>query len=312
MIGSRRAPWAVFAGLAVLTAALIVAVVIARTERPSRGLLAATPGIEHASPGAAPEVAILNAQLAQIAAIHSATTYGVGLTHVVRSPVASLRPWLGEEWRELQGSAGTVSARPIGTPSRYVEVSLVAVAQRPARLAVVTSAGQHVTEPVSTGPYARINFGPLVAPPRGPIGLTFSSLQPNSNSPGPRLVLSPPQAHYLAPGEWVTGMPALAEFGPEGQRGLYLVRGSSTLIAMTAGLSGRSDLVLQGAGVGGPVQVAVTVGSEIRQALVGTRLTALRIGPFLNTSAVLSVAVSSAEAGSRGDLFVSHLGFVAP
>jgi hypothetical protein len=312
MIGLRRVPWMLPIALGALTLALLAAVVVARSERPSRALSAATPGIVNAGPGAAPEIADLNAQLAQIAALRAATTYGAGLTHVVRGPVPSLRASLGEEWRELQGSVGQARVRPTGTPSRYFEVGLVAVAQHgPARLAIITSVGQRAIEPVNTGPYQRDNFGPLLAPKPGPIGLAFSSLQPQSDAPGPTLVLSPLQAEYLAPGEWVRGMPALEEIGPGGKQGLYLNNGSTTRFAMTPGISGGCELALEGASVDGALQVTITVGREARSALVSSQPSVVHLRPFSRASGVLSLTVSALSAKSNASLFISHMTFVA-
>jgi hypothetical protein len=291
---------------------LIAAVVVARQERASRALLLAAPAIVNGGQGTPPEIAALNAQLAQIAALRAGATYGTGLTRVVRGPVAALRPVLGEEWRELGGSVGRVLLRPTGARSRYFEVSFVAVAgQGPARVAVLTSEGQQVIEAVGTGPFRVLNFGPLLAPKSGPILLALSSMQPQSNSPGPSLVVSPLQAEYLAPGEWITGMPALAEAGPSGLRGLYLGGGSTTRFAITPGLQSRGSVTLQGASVGGSLQVTVAIGSEVRSARVGSSDTVIHIGPFSRVESVLSLSVGNLPGGSKGSLFVSDLRFVA-
>jgi hypothetical protein len=309
MTGSDRVGWIVPLALGALTVTLIVAVIAARHERPSRALLAATPAILSSGEGTAPEIAALNEQLAQIAALHAGTTYGAGFTQVVRGP-DTLRPTLGEEWRELGGPVGHVMVRLSGTPSRYFEISVVVVAPHgPAHLAIRTTEGQLAIEPVHPGPYQVNNFGPLLAPKRQPISLDLTSVQPNSNSPGPSLVVSPLQAEYLAPGEWVKGMPALAETGPGGLRGLYLTSGSTTPFAMTPGIHGRSVLAIHGASVGQAVRVAVTVGAEAHTALVPSHPSVTYVGPFAEASSLLSMTVSTPEGGSSGNLFIGNLRF---
>jgi hypothetical protein len=312
MIARRRLTWTPPLGLAAVTAALLAAVVIARQERPSRGLRAATPGIINAKPGAAPEIGALNAQLAQIAALRAGATYGVGLGHVVRGPVPSLRAVLGEEWRELQGPAGDVVVRPSGRPSRYFEVGFIAVSQDGrANLALSTSAGQHAAEPIVSAPYSRVNFGPLLVPKSGPIGLTINSLPARGGGAGPRLIVSPVQAEYLAPGEWVTGMPALAEFGPGGQRGVYLASGSTTRFAMTPGIAKRCLLELHAASVGGPISITTTVGRETRTVVLGGDPTVLQVGPFSRSESVVSLSVRSSVASADNSLFISRMRFIA-
>jgi hypothetical protein len=312
MIPLRRAGWLVPAALGALSVTLIVAVIVARTERPSRALLAATPGIVNGGQGTPPEIAAINAQLAQIAALRAGALYGPGLTHVVPAPVASLRPVLGEEWRELGTSIGRVYVRPTGKSSHYFEVSAVVVAEHgPARLEMLTSEGQKLVEPIGTGPFQLINAGPLLAPAHGGVGLAFTSLEPQGGSHRPSLILSPLQAEYLAPGEWVTSMPALAEIGPGGRRGVYLASGSTTRFAMTPGVRGDCNVVLQGASAGGAVQVTITVGSEVRSATVGPTPSMVYVGHFSNGSEVLSLAVSTTAGKSRASLFVSNMRFVA-
>jgi hypothetical protein len=313
MIALRRITWIVPISLGALTATLIVAIFVARSERPSRALIAATPGIlSAAGRGTPPEIAAINAQLAQVAALRAGARYGPGLTRVVGAPVASLRPLLGEEWRELDAFVGRAWVYPSGTPSRYFEVSAVAVAQHgPARLEVLTSEGQRAIEAASAGPFQVLNFGPFLAPARGGVGLALASLQLQSNSPGPRLVLSPLQAEYLRPGEWVTGMPALAEMGPGGLKGVYLSRGSTTRFAMTRGVRGRANLTLLGASVGGALQVTVAVGSEARSAQLNGGPSTVQIGPFKSAETVVSVSVSAPAGGSNPTLFVSNMRLVA-
>jgi hypothetical protein len=294
-----------------LTLIVLGALVVARREQPSRALELAAPSILNAGSGKPPEIAALNARLAQIAALHANATYGSGLTHVVRGPVAALRPVLGEEWRELGRTVGRVLLRPTGTRSRYFEVSVVVVAREgPARLAIETTDGQKVTESVGTGPFQVVNFGPLLAPTRGPLLIALSSMQPTSSLPGRSLTLSPLQAEYLPPGEWVTGMPALAETGPGELRGLYLGGGSTTRFAITPGVQGGGSVTLQGASVGGSTQVTVTVGSQARSASVGSSPTVVHFGRFSQANSVLSLNVGKLPGGAKGSLFISDMRFV--
>ena len=305
----RRIGWLVPIALAVLTVTLVVALIVARNQRPSRALEVATPGIVNAGRGAPPEIAAINAQLAQLAVLRANALYGAGLTHVVRGPVASLRPALGEEWRELGAAIGRAYVRPTGPRSRYFEVSVVAVARHgPARLELLTSEGQRVIESVGTGPFQLVNVGPLLAPASGGVGLALSSLRPDSADRGPNLVLSPLQAEYLAPGEWVTSMPALHETGPSGLRGLYLERGSTTQFAMTPGVKGACTLAIQGAGVRGAVEVAVTVGSQVRRTRIGGTRGLISVGPFSQAAGVISIAVTAPT--PHASFFVSKLQLV--
>jgi hypothetical protein len=310
MTAVRRIGWLVPIVLAALTATLVAALIVARNQRPSRALEVASPSIVNAGRGAPPEIAAINAQLAQIAALRANALYGQGLTHIVRGPVASLRPALGEEWRELGAAVGRAYVRPTGPRSRYFEVSTVAVARHgPARLELLTSEGQRVVQSVGTDPFQLINVGPLLAPTSGGVGLALSSLRPNSAGAGPNLILSPLQAEYLAPGEWVTTMPALDEPGPGGLRGLYLERGSATRFAMTPGVKGACTLAIQGAGVRGSVELAVTVGSQVRRARMSGTPRVVAVGPFSQAAGVISVSVTAAT--PNASLFVSKMQLVA-
>jgi hypothetical protein len=312
MTGLRRVAWVVPLALGALTLTLLAALVVARQETASRALSLGASAIVNGGQGTPPEIAALDAQLAQINALRAGATYGSGLIHVVRGPVPTLRPVLGEEWRELGGSVGRVLLRPTGARSRYFEVSVVAVApQGPARLSILTSEGQQVTETVGAAPFQVVNFGPLLTPDHGPVLLAFSSIQPRTGSPGPSLILSPLQAQYLAPGEWVTGMPALAAVGPGGLRGVYLGGGSTTRFAITPGARGRGNVTLDGASAGGATQVSVRMGSEVRSARVATSPTVVHLGPFSHANGVLSVSVVTLPGGSKGSVFISDMRFVA-
>jgi hypothetical protein len=295
MLKLRGATWAPPVVLGALAVVLLAAVIVAREKRQ---LPAQSPIQQIRKPS---EIRMLDA----------GASYGPGLTHVVRSPLASLRPILGDQWRELSGAVGRVLIRPDGTPSRYFEVSAVTVARKPARLEILTSEGQRAIEVVRTGRYSVTNFGPLIAPRRGRIGLALSSVQPRSSSIGPSLILSPLQAEYLSAGEWVTGMPALAQIGPGGLRGVYLAIGSTTQFAMSPGIRGRCDVALQGTGVGGALRVTVTVGREVRSTLVSGRLGVVTLGPFSRASTVLSMTVESRAGELKRTLFLSDLRFVA-
>jgi hypothetical protein len=307
----RLANWLVPLALGALAATVVVAVLVARSERSSTGLSTAAQEIARANPNVPPEIAALNAQLAQIAALRAGVTYGAGLTNVVRGPVASLRATLGEEWRELGRSVGHARLHPSGTPSRYFQVGAVVVAQHgPARLTLQPSEGQRAVAPVGTGTFEVINFGPLLTPRQGPLDVTLSSEQPQVNATGPSLVLSPLQAEYRQAGQWVTGMPALAQAGPGGLRGLHLASGTTTRFAMTPGVDGRCVVALQGAAVRGRVKVTVTVGREGRSAFLNSRSATANLGPFRHSAPVLTVTVGSMTGSARSSLFVRDIRFV--
>jgi hypothetical protein len=307
----RPANWLLPVALGALAVTVVVAVLVARSERSSTGLSSVAQEIARANPNVPPEIAALNAQLAQIAALHAGATYGAGLTNVVRAPVASLRSTLGEEWRQLGRPAGHVRLHPSGTPSRYFQVGAVVVAQHgPARLTLRTSEGQGAVTPVGTGPFEVINFGPIPAPAHGPLDVTLSSEQPRANVTGPSLVLSPLQAEYRQAGQWVTGMPALAQAGPSGLRGLLLASGTTTRFAMTPGVEGRCVVALQGAAIRNQVKVTITVGRQGRSASVSSRPSTANLGPFLHSAAVLTVTVESSAESPKGSLFVRDMRFV--
>jgi hypothetical protein len=307
----RRAYWLIPVALGALAVTVVVAVLVARSERSSTGLSAVAQEIARANPNVPPEIAALNAQLAQIAALRAGATYGAGLTNVVRGPVASLRSTLGEEWRQLGRSVGHVRLHPSGTPSRYFQVGAVVVAQHgPARLTLRTSEVQGAAAQVGTGPFEVINFGPIVAPAHGPVDVTLRSELPQANAAGPSLVLSPLQAEYRQAGQWVTGMPALAQLGPSGVRGLHLANGTMTRFAMTPGVGGRCIVALQGAATRKQVEVTVTVGSQRRSGFVSRHPSTANLGPFLQSAAVVTVTVGSSDGSSKGSLFVSDMRFV--
>jgi hypothetical protein len=306
----RRLGWITPAALAALVATVLAAVLVARGEKPSRALQAATPGILSSGHGTPPEIAAINAQLAQIAALHAGALYGPGLTKVVHSPVAGLRPLLGEEWRELSRAVGRVLVRPTGPPSRYFEVGMVAVASGPGQLRVLTSEGQQVSQAVGQGgPFQLINVGPLLAPPGSSVGLALSSTRPGGRSPGPTVLISPLQAEYLAPGQAAMSMRALAEIGPGGQRGSYLAAGSATRFAMTPGVAGPAYLAIRGAAFGRSLPVAVTVGGEARSGTADERPGVTYIGPFAHTAEVVAISVPT-PAQANASLFVSDIRFV--
>jgi hypothetical protein len=311
MTSLRRASWTVPVALGILMVTVVAAVLVARNERSSAGLSAAEQEIAGANPNVPPEIAALNAQLAQIAALRAGATYGAGLSHVVRGPIASLRSTLGEDWRELGHSPGHARLHPSGTPSPYFELGAVAVARHgPARLSLETSEGVRAALPVGTGPFEVINFGPISAPSHGPVDVTLSSERPEGGTTGPNLVLSPLQAEYRQPGEWVVGMPALAEPGPGGLRGVFLAGRSTTRFAITPGVKCRCLVDLGGAAISGRAKVTVTVGKESRSAFVSSRPSKVSFGPFSQSAAVLAVSVGSATKSPTGRLFVSEIRFV--
>jgi hypothetical protein len=121
-------------------------------------------------------------------------------------------------------------------------------------------------------------------------------------------VLSPPQAEYLQPGEWVTGMPALAEFGPGGRRGVYLPANTTTRFAMTPGIHGASELVLDAATGDGNETITATVGGQRLSGTAGGSLATIHLAPLRQTAAEVDLSVHAASPNSY--LFVSRLTFV--
>jgi hypothetical protein len=298
----RQVTWVIPVALGALAVALVVAVLVARekSQQPAASVAPSSSTLEYASPGLT------------TAAVGGEVTYGLGLTHIVPSPVTSLTSILGNEWRELGQSIGRALIRPGGTPSSYFELSAVAVAQKSAaRLEILTSEGERGIEPVIPGPYQVMSFGPLLAPKRGRIGVALTSVQLKSSSPGPSLILSHLGAEYLTTGQWVTGMPTLASVGPGGVRGLYLNSGTTARFAMTPGIVGRCTVILRGKGNGSTVKVTVTDGNQVHSALVRSHLGVVDIGPFSHTSSSLLVTVSAPTARSGGPLFVADMRFAS-
>lgn len=306
----RRLGWIVPITLAALTSCVLAAVVLARSEKPSRALQVAAAGILSSERGTPPEIAAINAQVAQIKALHAGALYGPGLTHVVRNPVASLRAALGEEWHELGRAVGRAFVRPSGTPSRYFEVSMVAVSNgRPGQLQILTSEGERTSEPVGQGgPFQVINLGPLLAPPGSGVGLALTSARADGATPGPSILISPLQAEYLAPGQATMSMPAISEAGPGEQRGAYLAAGSATRFDMTAGVQAPVNVAIRGAAFGQSLPVTVTVGSEARSGMAGTGPGVTSIGPFAHTAEVISISLPT-PAHVNASLFVSDIRF---
>jgi hypothetical protein len=290
-----------------LAATVIAAILVARHERSSAEIAAVAQEIARANPNVPPEIAALNAQLAQIAALRAGATYGSGLTTVVRAPVPSLRPTLGEEWRELGQAPGHARLHPSGTPSRYFQVGTVVVAHAPARLVLHADRGQTAVTRVGTKPFEVVNFGPVLASGKGPVNVTLTSQRPEHDAAGPNLVLSPLQAEYRQAGEWVTVMPALAPMGPSGLRGAYLPSGSTTRFAMTPGVSGRCVVAVQGAASGAAASVTVTVGGHARSASIGSRPSTVDVGPFPQGAAIVTVKVGATASSSKSGLWVREI-----
>jgi hypothetical protein len=307
-----RAKWAIPAFLGLLTATVVVAVLVARERRSPSRFSAVEQEIAQANPNVPPEIAALNAQLAQIKELHEGVTYGAGLSHVVRGPIPSLRSILGEEWRELGQATGHARLHPNGTRSPYLEIDAVAVARHgPARLVLTTSEGVRSAVPVGTGSFDVVTFGPLPTPSRGPVDVTVKSEAPHGGAAGPALVLSPLQAEYRRPGEWVGGMPALAQAGPGGLRGLYLATGSTTRFAMTPGVKCPCVIELEGAAVPAPVEVTIAIGRELHSTSVSNAPSKLSVGAFSRWAASLTVSVSSPAGSPKSNLFISDMGFAA-
>jgi hypothetical protein len=305
--------WIVPVGLGALMITLVVTLVFAREERPSRALSAVTPAILEAAEGTPPEIAAINAELSQLAELRSRALYGPGMTHLVRAPVPSLRAPLGEEWRELSKATGRVYIRPAGPVARYFELSMVVVPTGgPTHLQVETSVGDRVEQPVGVGPsFTLLTFGPLQAPKRGGVGIALRTLSPRGTSPGQNLVISPLQSEYRAPGEWIEVMPALQEPGPNGRRGEYLSLGSTTGVALTPGISGRCALRLEGAAVGGSLRVSATIGHETHSVDVRPHTSTFTLGTFARAGTIATLGVTALPGVKNGFLFLSGMRLVS-
>ena len=155
-----------------------------------------------------------------------------------------------------------------------------------------------------------INFGPLLSGKRRqPTGIALLSVQPHSANAGDDLRLSL-QAEYLAPGEALMRMPALAELGPAGSRGLSIARGVNARFQMTPGVTGPCMVALRGASVGGNLQVAIAIGNQRRSALVQGRPAVTYIGPFSRTGSTLTLTAIVPAGRRNGSLFLSNVRFV--
>src|SRR5215210_4505665 len=140
--------------------------------------------------------------------------YGDGIDRTVQAPVAELTPALGSRWHLLRGSPGRVAVQPSGRPARFFQLSAVVASPRgPARLQLLTAAGERALANVSHPGVAVINFGPLRVTNRGALPLALFSIHPRTARRGPPLVVSPIQAVYLRAGEAMRRMPAIAEAG---------------------------------------------------------------------------------------------------
>jgi len=303
----RLAAWAPPIALGALTVALIAAVIVTRH---GRGLLvrAPVPQVIARKVSGVPTPRVPS----QKASFDAEVIYGAGLTNVAPSPVAALKTQLGDEWRELGRAVGRLLVRPSGTRSQYFEIGMVAVApQGSARLEILTSTNQKGITPVNAGASQVISFGPFLASKHGRTGIALKSVQPHDAKVGARLLLSPLQAEYLAPGEPVMRMPALAELGPNGLRGMNIPNGVTARLQIAPGISGRCMVTLKAAGIGGTLRVTAAVGNETHSVLVGSRPAVIHIGPFLHPSSVLSLSASSRGAYASTRLFLSNVRLVA-
>jgi hypothetical protein len=303
MLRLRPATWVPPIGLGALAVALIAAVIVARQGRqPLAPQTIAHKGSSAPASRVPPQKASFDAEV----------TYGAGLTDVTPSPVATLKIQLGDEWRELGRAVGRLLVRPSGIRSQYFEIGTVAVApQRSARLEILTSTNQRGITSVNSGAFQVISFGPFLASKHGRTGVALKSVQPHDAKVGARLILSPIQAEYLAPGEAVMRMPALAELGPNGLRGMNIPDGVTARFQITPGISGRCMVTLKAAGIGGKLRVTAAVGSETHSVLAGSRPAVMHIGPFSHPSSVLSLNVSSHRAYASTRLFFSDVRLVA-
>jgi hypothetical protein len=272
---SRLVPLA----LAGLLIALVVAVVVAREKKTPQ---ASSP------PPRAPTVA--STPPPPFAAL---TTYGSGLTHVAPSPAQGQLPELGGQWRELDEGVGRALIEPTGVRSAYARLSVVAVApQGAARLVLLTSSAQRMIAGVRPGGFTIIDFPPFRVGREARIGLALSSVQPGSTAQGPPLLVSPMQAEYVPAGEAPLRMPALAELGPGGARGLSVAAGLEGHFAVAPGVRCPCNLDVVGAAVGtASLGVTARVGAVARRARVTSHLERISLGPFAEASETLTLTV---------------------
>jgi len=308
----KRTAWALPITLGALAVALIAAVIVARQ---GRGPLVRPPGpqvIAREGSGVPTPRVPTSRVPSQKASFDAEVTYGAGLTNVAPSPVAALKTQLGDEWRELGRVVGRLLVKPSGARSRYFEVGMVAFApQRSARLEILTSTEQRGLVPVNSGSLQVINFGPFLASKHGRTGVALKSVQPHGAKVGARLLLSPLQAEYLAPGEAVMRMPALAELGPNGLRGMWIASGVTARLKITPGISGRCMVTLTAAGVGGTLRVTAAIGNETHSVLVGSRPAVMHVGPFSHPSGILSLSASSPAGHASTRFIVNNVRLVA-
>lgn len=292
-----RIGWLGPAGLAALAAALVIAVIVARHPPSQSAAGRATPAAARPSP--TPRVPF-----------GADAVYGPGMSTVVDSPQPSLRPQLGDEWRELGRETGRVLVSPTGTPSSYFELSVAATARgRAGRLELLTSTEDRAIQPVGTGSAQVLNYGPLHAAPGRSTGVALMAVAQSGASPGPPLVLSPIQAVFLAPGEALMRMPALAEPGPGGVRGLFVPAGASASFPVTPGMRGPAALRLRGAANRTGIAITVSDGTETRSNAIPRGRSTTVLGTFAHPGGLLSLSVH-APAGHGAGVFIERLGFV--
>jgi hypothetical protein len=231
------------------------------------------------------------------------------MTHVVASPLAPLRAQLGDEWRELGRAVGRLLVNPEGVRSRYFQIGLAAYAPGgSARLEILTSTGQREIAPIQSHAFHAIAFGPLLTGKQRAIGVAVKSVQPHGAGAGAPLLLSPVEASYLTPGQAVMGMPALAQEGPGGLRGIEIADSTTTRFHITPGVTGSCTVAVDAAATSGTVRITAVVGRETRSAIVDARLSVVQLGPFPRPSGVVSLhATGVGDRRARENLFVSDL-----
>jgi hypothetical protein len=228
-------------------------------------------------------------------------TYGEGIDRVVQTPITELTPVLGSRWHLLSAPRGSVAVLPTGRPTRFFQLSAVVASPRgPARLALLTANGERGLASVGHPGIAVINFGPLRVTNRGALPLALFSIQASTKRQGPPLVISPLQAVYLRAGEAVRRMPAIAEPGPGGLRGITVFPGDLVRLAITPGLQGRCGLLIHAVAREGDVVVSAIVGGVMRKGLILRHPTLLYLGPYPRTSKIVRIRVSRrGRGGSR-------------
>jgi hypothetical protein len=208
--------------------------------------------------------------------------YGAGITTPVRSPVPSLDKPLGDVWHVISASPARIAVLPTGSISRWFELSaVVSSKQQGGQLELLTSLGKRAIATVATSPaYTVVNFGPLRVSGVGTLPIALYAIPARRGARAPQLVVSPPQAIYLAPGQAVSRMPALNALGSSDFSGEPIAEGGVASFRVTPGVRGRVQVVVTGETSAGSLSIAATLGTTTHSGVIGATPATLALGPF--------------------------------